>query len=429
MLTTTITFIVVLGFLIFIHEFGHFFAARKIGVKVLEFSIGFPPKLFSKVYGETKYIISWIPLGGYVRLLGQDTEDENPDEPGNYASKSILGRFFILVAGSFMNILTAFILMPLVFFIGYEVPAYLESSPIVGSIKQGSIAEKVGFKKDDLILSVNGENTLTWKEVQEKIQTNQNPLLKLQLLRDKDKLERQITFTELSRAGEMGWKEKIEPIIGKVILDSPADQAGIKKEDLILSINGEEIQDWSQISPLVKKYGEQQLKIKFSRKGKILETTLIPEFSQEGGYWVIGVFSSNKEVSEGFLDSIVLGSERVVFLGKMSFVFLYRLISGQESVKSVGGPIMIASMVGQAARNGVSSLLSLMAFISLQLGIFNLLPIPALDGGHIFFLILEKIKGSTLSKKFRINMQRSGFSILILLILYISVQDGLRIFN
>ncbi|MDH5561541.1 MAG: M50 family metallopeptidase, partial [Deltaproteobacteria bacterium] len=113
----------------------------------------------------------------------------------------------------------------------------------------------------------------------------------------------------------------------------------------------------------------------------------------------------------------------------MSFVFLYRLISGQESVKSVGGPIMIASMVGQAARNGVSSLLSLMAFISLQLGIFNLLPIPALDGGHIFFLILEKIKGSTLSKKFRINMQRSGFSILILLILYISVQDGLRIFN
>ncbi|MDH5560616.1 MAG: RIP metalloprotease RseP, partial [Deltaproteobacteria bacterium] len=313
MLTTTITFIVVLGFLIFIHEFGHFFAARKIGVKVLEFSIGFPPKLFSKVYGETKYIISWIPLGGYVRLLGQDTEDENPDEPGNYASKSILGRFFILVAGSFMNILTAFILMPLVFFIGYEVPAYLESSPIVGSIKQGSIAEKVGFKKDDLILSVNGENTLTWKEVQEKIQTNQNPLLKLQLLRDKDKLERQITFTELSRAGEMGWKEKIEPIIGKVILDSPADQAGIKKEDLILSINGEEIQDWSQISPLVKKYGEQQLKIKFSRKGKILETTLIPEFSQEGGYWVIGVFSSNKEVSEGFLDSIVLGSERVVF--------------------------------------------------------------------------------------------------------------------
>ena len=428
MLTTVITFIIVLGFLVFIHELGHFMAARKVGVKVLEFSIGFPPKLISKTVGDTKYMLSWIPLGGYVRLKGQDTEDEDPNEAGNYASKTILQRFFILIAGPFMNILTAFIFMPLVFMIGYEVPAYLDSKPVIYNVTKDSLAEKLDIKKDDQIISINGVATENWKKVQKQINDGSQKI-EIKILRSGNEISKVITPDLLETNNAIGWEALIEPVIGKVVQNSSAYKAGLEKGDRILNINGDKINSWTELSPHIQVSKGKALNLLINRNGDFKEIEIIPTWNKQNNYWVIGVLSLNINHSEGFVDAITLGSKRVVFLAGKSFEFLYRLVSGKESVKAVGGPIMIASMIGDAAKSGVSNLLALVAFISLQLGIFNLLPIPALDGGHILFLLFEKIKGQTLSKKFRINMQKTGFSILLMLILYISVQDGIRIFN
>ena len=165
MLTTILSFLAVLGVLIFIHELGHFLAARHVGVRVEAFSIGFPPTAWGKQIGETEYRISWIPLGGYVKLFGQNVNDENTNDPTNYAAKSILQRLYILTAGPVMNLLFALIFMPLVFWVGMEIPAYLDEPPIIQKVQQGSYAQELGVLPNDEILAVNGNHVKNWEEL------------------------------------------------------------------------------------------------------------------------------------------------------------------------------------------------------------------------------------------------------------------------
>ncbi|MBU2512834.1 RIP metalloprotease RseP [bacterium] len=429
MFITIITVILALSFLIFIHELGHYLAAKKVGVHVMEFSIGFPPKVFSRIIGKTEYIISLIPIGGYVRLKGQSIDDEDTSDPENYAAKSALERLFILVAGPLMNLLVALVLMPLVFYIGYEIPAYLNEAPVIGSVDPGSKAEILDIKRDDLILAINDKDVSTWKEAQSQILSSKEPIILVKIRRGQEIGHRALNSGYFSAPEGIGWHARITPVIGKISPNSPAENAGLQLDDNLIEINNVKIYDWSQISPIIQNSNGNPVSFVIDRNGQRKEYMISPTLEDEYNYWIIGISSKTEQVSENFTNSITLGAKRVYYLTTRTFVFLFRLITGQEKSDSVGGPIMIAKMMGQAAQTSISSLLTLVAFISLQFCIFNLLPIPALDGGHVLFLVIEKISGKTLSKSLRLSIQRIGFSLLMFLILYISVQDGLRLFG
>jgi len=426
---TFISFICVLGFLVFVHELGHYLAARKVGVHVLEFSIGFPPKIISKVIGKTTYILSWIPLGGYVRLKGQDIDEEDTQDPENYASKSIGQRFFILVSGPIMNLIVAFLFMPLVFLIGYEIPAFLEKPALIAEVTVGTEAQKMGLQKGDLILTINQKEVNTWREVQRALGDAKNPVVHLEIGREQQILNRSFAMQAVSPEQGIGWKPQVDPIIGTVFPDTPASKAGLLSGDQILRINETKLASWSDVSPLIQESEGKPLEMEILRLGKREILFPQPQWNAGRKVWTLGIGSPVVKVQEGLVDAIRLGSERTVQMGIGTLSFLFKMVTGQTSSDSVGGPIMIAKMVGEAARSGASDLVNLVAFISLQLGLFNLLPIPALDGGHIFFLLIEKIKGSSLSKSFRMATQKVGFSLLMFLILYISFQDSLRLFQ
>jgi regulator of sigma E protease len=429
MIVTIITVVLALSFLIFIHELGHFLAAKKVGVHVLEFSIGFPPKIFSRVVGKTEYLISLIPIGGYVRLKGQGIDDEDPSDPENYASKPILHRLFILVSGPMMNLLVTLVFMPLVFFIGYDIPAFLNEAPEIGYVEPGSKAELLDIRKGDLILAVNDTKVKTWKEAQTRLSGSESDITTITLRRGETVSNRLINSKSLSEEAGIGWRARITTVIGSISPESAAAESAIETGDRILEIDSIKTDDWSQISPLVQNSKGEPIRIVIDRNGQKQVHMISPNWNESHQYWVLGVGSKTIHVSENLKNSLILGTKRVYLLTTRTFEFLFRLITGKEDSDSVGGPIMIAKLMGQAVQTSISSFLTLIAFISLQFAIFNLLPIPALDGGHIFFLLIEKIKGKTLSKNLRLSFQKIGFSLLMLLILYISIQDGLRLFN
>ncbi|MCP4296239.1 MAG: RIP metalloprotease RseP [Proteobacteria bacterium] len=426
---TIISFICVLGFLVFIHELGHFLAARKVGVHVIEFSVGFPPKMFSKVIGRTTYMISWLPLGGYVRLKGQDVDDEDINDPENYARKSLSQRLFILVAGPIMNLIVAVLFMPMVYWIGYDIPAFLLKPPIIDSVIQDSEADRVGLQAGDQIIAVGKQTVSTWRGVQQLISTNKSKTIEIEIKRELRTFNFSLDSSLIKEQKGLGWKVAIDPEIGYVVSDSPANKAGLVIGDHILQIDNVPVERWSDISPFIQKSEGNALNLKIRRSDLDQNISITPHWNEDRKYWTIGINSPVVSVSENILDAFQKGTQRNYQLVAATLGFLFKIISGNSSSDAVGGPIMIAKMIGEAAKSGFSDLLNLVAFISLQLGIFNLLPIPALDGGHIFFLIIEKIKGSALSKSFRIATQKIGFSLLMFLILYISFQDSLRLFN
>lgn len=429
MIISIIAVVISLSFLIFIHELGHFLAARKVNVHVIEFSIGFPPKLVSRMIGKTEYLISLIPIGGYVRLKGQGIEDEDPTDPENYASKTVSQRLLILVSGPLMNLLVTLVLMPVVFYLGYQVPVYMVQPPEIGRVVEESIADRLDFRKGDRVVAINDQKVDTWKDVQTELGQSHDSIITITLERGERILHGKFNSENLNRQQGIGWIPKTPPVVGAVAEDSPAKQAGLQEGDRILQINETPVTDWSGISPAIQSDKGADVLLEVERNGRRQQLAIKPEWNESQQNWIIGINSQTERVSENFPDAVILGFKRTYTLTVRTFEFLYRLIVGKEDSDSVGGPIMIARLMGEAAQTSLSSFLTLVAFISLQFSIFNLLPIPALDGGHILFLLIEKIRGRSLSKNARMSIQRIGFSLLIFLILFISIQDSLRLFN
>ena len=428
-MATLTVFIFVLGFLIFIHELGHFAAAKMVGVGVQEFSVGFPPKIVSKTIRGTEYMLSLIPLGGYVRLKGQNIDDEDPNERDNYAAKSPFKRFFILVAGSAMNLSVSLVFVPLALYIGHDVPAFFFDPPVLRSVEQNGSAQKAGFKAGDRIVAVNRQPVANWQETQRMLASSQSETIPITLMREERRVLLTFDRSLLASEREFGWSFFIKPIVGSAAANSPAERAGMGSGDVIVRIGDVPIGDWSEITSAVSSGNGREIKIQFLRDGSLRTVSVIPYRDRQDSRWIIGINSATVTVSETVWNSISGGLKWVTYVTRSTFEFLYRLIVGQASSKSIGGPIMIAQMVGEAAERGVSDLLQMVGFISLQLCIFNLLPIPALDGGHIFLLLLEKMKGSGLSKGFRITVQKAGFVLLMTLITLVLVQDGYRVFE
>ena len=434
MLTTILSFLAVLGVLIFIHELGHYLAARHVGVRVEAFSIGFPPTAWGKQVGETEYRISWVPIGGYVKLFGQNVNDENPNDPTNYAAKSLFQRLYILAAGPAMNLLFALIFMPLVFLIGMDMPAYLNEPPLINNVQQGSYAQELGIRANDEILAVNGTYVKNWEEVHSELaKVSTEETLTMEVDRSGSLVTMEGSGTAFQNAGPMGWSPFLAPVVGEFTEQSPAMKAGIQAGDKLTRVNGQPILDWSDISPTVQQFMHESvnnsetatktLTVELERNGDIQFVEVAPYLEPKSQRWLLGMSMLKISRSFSFGESVMLGTSRLWFLTKATFGFLGQMFQGEGSMDDLGGPVKIGMVIGDAVRNGIAELFFLMSFISLQLGIFNLLPIPALDGGHIFMLLVEKFNGGPLSTALREKTQMVGFSLLISLMIFVTWND------
>lgn len=445
-MTTIISFAIVLGILIFIHELGHFLVAKWCGVGVETFSIGFGPKIYSFQKDETTYQIALLPLGGYVKMYGQDdmeavkTDEQKeeeaktlpPDfEEKNFNNKTIAQKCAIVFAGPLMNVALTIVILPVAYMIGVQVPAYLEKQATVGYLIEGSPAKISGMKQFDVIKEVNSKEVKNWEELNRIIALNPKKDLDVTLLRKGRTLNVTLTPKEDTQmgGGYAGIIEEVPAIIGAVSKDSPAHKSGMRVMDKVISINGKKVNHWMDLPQLISKDATEK-EIKVLRDDKELTFNLKPSFNEEREVFIIGVSPYEETVMKryGLVGSVSQGLYKTWDMTNLFFITMKGLFVGDFSIKNLGGPIMIASVAGKAAESGITSLLFLMAFLSLQLGIINLFPIPVLDGGHLVFYAIEYVKGSPLSDTVMYRAQTVGMVLLLTLMVVVTFNDILRLF-
>jgi regulator of sigma E protease len=423
---TLIYFLIVIGILVFVHEAGHFIMAKRAGVRVEKFSLGMGPKLVGRKWGDTEYVISALPLGGYVKMAGENPDEEVTGASDEFQSKTVWQRAKIAAAGSLTNIAVAFLLMPLVYLIG----TYAEGPAKVGFVEKGSPAELAGFQAGDVVEEINGRTISDWTKALTIIAVN--PDTDVQVTLDRGGEKKVLTLrpeaaTEL-RIGTAGLIPDMPAEFGRVRPGMPAEKAGFQTNDKVLAVNGVTVYHWNQFSNMVKESGGKPLKILIERAGKRKQVTVTP--AKDGDRYVIGVEPFVRLVFKryGFLEAMSMGFAKTIETADLTLVTLKKLITFKLSIKTLGGPVMIAQMSGQAAAAGLSAFVALMATISLSLGILNLLPIPVLDGGLLVFLTIEALRGKPLSQKVMGVAQSVGAALLITLIAVVSYNDVMRMF-
>ena len=429
---TVIIFTICLGILIFVHEFGHFIMARLKGIRVLKFSLGFGPKIIGKKVGDTEYVLSALPLGGYVKMAGENM-DEATMAPDEFPAKSVGDRPFVVLAGPVMNIVIAFLLMPLVFLIGIKMPAFLEDAPVVAWLEEGSPAQIAGVMVGDRIVRIDGKPMSDWEDVATIISTRPELGLKVEVERSENVQELVLKDNGADKGGGgfAGMLPDMLPVIGKVSKGFPAEREGLMADDLIVEINNNPVSNWYQVSSFIRANAGNELTIVVKRGDQRVTAKVTPVKDQAAGHGIIGIMNQQETIVRkfGLIDSVKHGMSKALELSLLTVDVLKRLVSMNISIETLGGPIMIAKLTGEAAQSGFSDLIAFLAFLSLQLGILNLLPIPVLDGGWVVFLIIEKIKGSPLSRKTMEVAQTVGFAMLIMLIIIVSYNDILRVFR
>ena len=426
---TLIAFVFVLSLLVLVHELGHFTIAKIFGIGVERFSIGLPPKLVGIKIGDTEYCLSAIPFGGYVKLIGQDDflqeEDDSPPGPRDYRGKSTPVKMAVLSAGSIMNLLTALV----IFFLLFALTGIPLSSTKIGAVEPGSIAAQLGLKSGDVIVMTDGKKVKKFEEALLPLYTNKQTVFTVKNARGE---ERQVAVSRKIRENEdFGIIPFYEAIVGKVIKGMPAEKAGIKSGDVIASIDTVKVNGWYHMSEIVRDNPGKQLTVTVRRDGKEVKILLITETASEQQpnnvkktIGKIGVQIGNERV--GAIESFRQAYSRTVYFATQTFGFFGKLITGRMSAKLLGGPVMIAQLAGESAKIGIASLMSFTAFISINLGVLNLLPFPVLDGGHIFILAAETVVRRKLSLKARMALQQAGTLILLFLMLYVTFNDVMR---
>ncbi|MFQ5480114.1 MAG: RIP metalloprotease RseP [Thermodesulfobacteriota bacterium] len=431
---TVISFVIVLGVLIFIHELGHFAIAKMSNIKVEKFSLGFGPRIIGFRKGETEYMLSLLPLGGYVKMIGEAPGEEIADENKgrSFTDKSPLNRALIIAAGPVMNLILALMLFPLIYIVGIEVPAYLERAAAVGYVFADSPADKAGIQKGDTIRMVDGEKTATWEDFITTTTMNPDKPLKLRITRGGSSIDTTLSpgTSATTGAGTVGVLPDMPAVISTVNSGYPAGKAGLRPGDEIIAVNNVKISHWIELEGLVSKDGASK-KFTIKRGEKTFDVDITPRAADDGKRFIIGVSREEERALKqyGVGESITKGLSTSVIMTEKLFVVIKGLVMGQYSLKTLGGPIMIAQVAGRAAHEGISDILSLVAFLSLQLGIINLFPIPVLDGGHIMFLAVESIKGKPLSDKFMGVAQQIGIALIITLMVLVTYNDIFRILS
>lgn len=434
---TVVSGILMLGVLVFIHELGHFCVAKLAGVKVLKFSLGFGPRLVSKSWGETEYLICLIPLGGYVQMLGEGANDDETElsaaeQERSFANKSLPRRMAIVAAGPIMNLILPLLLLPVAYMVGVNIPTFLEETPCVGYVIDESDAQKAGFVVGDCIVAVNGIEVSTWTQTDKALIPNVGSELQISVQRAEKLLTLAVPAENGSLEGlqSLGLLPNQEATIGALSPDKPAEKAGLQVGDQIVRIDSTLIESWYQLHAVIQELAGSEAQFEISRAGLSQTISVAPKYDDGNEMWLIGVSPQQQYEMKryGFMAATKIGFERTYELVELTLVFLKKMVSGHVPANNIGGPIMVMQIAGQAVQTGLSTILTVLSFLSIQLGILNLLPIPVLDGGHLFFNFVELLWRKPLSLRAREVLQQVGLALLLMLMIVAFYNDIVRIF-
>jgi len=425
--------IVVLGVMIIFHELGHFLAAKAFGVRVEQFSLGFGKRLFGVQYGETDYRVNLLPLGGYVKMAGEAVSDSLTGDPGEFQSKPRWQRFIIALMGPLFNFILAISLLTGLYMYRYQKLAYQEKPAEIGYVQEGSAAAKAGIKAGDLIVRFDGVDNPNWEAVDLRTLSSPGHAVELSYRRAGQVYQGTVTPTAEgpSRIGVAGWAPQMPAMVKRVEPDMAAARAGVQSGDLITAVNGQEIRFRPQMSELVQQSKGAPLKLTVRRGGQDLEMTVAAVQKETPGIglmWRIGVEFQDETITrklsfpEAFQASLDTNRKYALLI----FEFVGKLFERKMSPRSLEGPIGISRLAGEAARQGFPELVMLMAAISLNLGIFNLFPIPILDGGVMLLLIVEGIIRRDISLVVKERIVQVGFVFLVLFAVYVTYMDIIK---
>jgi regulator of sigma E protease len=436
---TILAFIFVLGVLVFVHELGHFLAAKRVGIRVLKFQLGFNPTVLSFRRGDTEYGIGALPLGGYVKMAGESAEDVERDEQGNvirhsdeFLSKTKWERFQVLIMGPVMNLLLALILTAVVLYQGLEKASYEDQPVVVGVVSTDSPAAKADIRPGDRIVSVGGRNVDTWDQFLMAVGVKPNREVSIGLLRDGLEQTRTVTPTLLPgqsrfEIGDIGVLPNVHPHLKSVTPNDPGDRAGLKAGDIIVAVDGQPITFHWHMREAIAKHAGRPMQLSILRDGAAKSVSVTPDTHGKVGW--LGVLPVDDVVSlkPGFGQAISLSVEKNIEMSRLIFQTLGGLFTRETSPKQLMGPIAIAQLSGESAQLGWIALITLMASISLNLGLLNLMPVPVLDGGHIFIMALEGLARRDFSQAVKEKMLMAGFAVILMLMVTVIYNDLTRI--
>ncbi|HET9703378.1 MAG TPA: RIP metalloprotease RseP [Vicinamibacterales bacterium] len=436
-MTTLLSFLFVLGVLVFIHELGHFLLCRWNGVRVITFSLGFGPKIFKVQRGDTEYCISVIPLGGYVKMAGENPDDGPTGRDDEFLSKSKWQRFQILIAGPAMNVILAVVLLAVVLMQGATMLAYLDRPAVVGAVQPGSPAERAGLQPGDVITQFGTAEIETWEHLDMAVAARPEREVDVVVMRNGSVQRFRIRpdLTELRtrndarfEIGTIGVMPDVYPSVTGFVPGKPAESSGLKVGDEIRAIDGERMAFYSQVlQTLSNKPADRPIVFTVRRDG-VDETIQVTPY-REGDRTLIGMYGRDATVSftPSPLQAVGMSIQRNVEMSGLILNMLKDLVTGEASPKQLMGPVGIAQLSGEAAQEDWIALFTLMASISLNLGLLNLMPIPVLDGGHIFIMAIETISRRDFSLAVKEKMLFVGFVLLMTLMVTVIYNDLTRI--
>ncbi|WP_417508882.1 RIP metalloprotease RseP [Methylophaga sp.] len=441
-----IFFLIALAILIIIHEYGHFWVARRCGVKVLRFSVGFGKPIWQKVGKDgTEYVLAPIPMGGYVKML-DEREMPVSEEQAQFAfnRQSLAKRVAIVSAGPIANLIFAILAYWMLFVVGVS-----GIKPIIDDVHPASIAAQAGLNPGDEILQVDGKRTPTWNSVYKALIQKAEYGERTEILVLTSGIEQQyalvIPQVSIDQAGSIldnigiePLRPAIKPVLGEIVPNSPAQKAGLKAGDVLLSSQQQTIDNWSKWVELIQASAGKELNIEIQRNEQRLTLTLTPQAGDDGkGRIGAAVDASQSTIPQDLQAELSYGPVEAVWqaviqtwdFSSSTLKSLWGMITGKVSTDNLGGPISIAQIAGSSAEQGVTSFISFLAMISITLGILNLLPIPMLDGGHLAMFAVEAVRGKPISEITQVQIQKVGFLILIMVMFIAFFNDLTRVFG
>jgi regulator of sigma E protease len=426
---------VVLGFMILIHEFGHFAVAKLLGVRVEQFAIGFGKRLIGYKRGDTDYRINILPLGGYVKMSGENPMDERTGDPAEFMSHSRFHRFLIAIAGPTMNILLAIFLLTTVYMVHYEYPVFLDKPAVIQGVKHDSAAALAGLQPGDRIVKVDNIENPTWEQLQPRVWLSAHQPLTVTVQRGTQVFQKTIVpqAVTTSEVGSAGWYPEEPVVVGRVETDTPAAKAGIKEGDRIVALDGQILPSIESMIERLQESKDRPVDLTVIRGAQTLSFNLKPVLSKtedpKEQRYRLGFLnkSETKVTTLPFAQALSLSLEQNKKYSLLILELAKKMIQGKVSPRMVSGPIGIAQDAGYAAQQkGWTPLMELTAGISLNLGIFNLLPIPILDGGVILFLLIEGLMRRDVSLRIKERVYQAAFVFLVLFAVMVIYNDLMK---
>lgn len=448
LLQALLSFVIVLGVLITVHEYGHYWVARRLGVKILKFSIGFGRTILRRKFGETEFVIAMLPLGGYVKMLDESEGDVSRYELDRAFNRKPLGiRTAVVAAGPLANLILAFLAYWVVSVVGVSGPR-----PIIGEAVEGSIAAQAGLVRGYEIISVEGNSTPTWDAVyRESLDAILDGYVLDIVIRDPAAQERSSVLDVsglsiddvresdfLSALGITPLRPVVPPVLKSVLPGKPADLAGFRAGDRVRSADGQKIENWHQWVHIVRLNPERSLNVLVERAGDEIHLVVIPMAREVNGR-LIGHIGAEVSLPESFapipfgterytpIEAALVAVERTWVMSVATVKFVFKLVSGELSVSNLGGPITIAHYAGESAKMGLARFLEFLAVISISLAILNLMPIPLLDGGHLLYYLVEFVIRRPVADHIQAYGRQIGFAMLLGLMGLAIYNDVLRI--